>query len=97
MWPPCGCLAAKFDSCNSLLSSVHSLLVNILRCVRLYIKRKKYYYDVIGSLMQVCTCSEIVHTHTYIHAYMHACIHIHTYIHVFHTYRDVNPCPCPCP
>ena len=27
-------------SCNSLLSSVHTLLVNILRCVRLYIKRK---------------------------------------------------------
>ena len=41
---PCGCLAAKFDSCNSLLSSVHTLLVNILRCVRLYIKRKYYYY-----------------------------------------------------
>src|SRR6218665_654954 len=37
---PCGCLAAKFDSCNSLLSSVHTLLVNILRCVRWYIKRK---------------------------------------------------------
>src|SRR6218665_401845 len=35
---PCGCLAVKFDSCNSLLSSVHTLLVNILRCVRLYIK-----------------------------------------------------------
>src|SRR6218665_2086336 len=39
---PCGCLAAKFDSCNSLLSSFHALLVNILRCVRLYIKRKHY-------------------------------------------------------
>jgi len=26
MWHPCGCLAAKFDSCNSLLSSVHTLL-----------------------------------------------------------------------
>jgi len=25
-----GCLAAKFDSCNSLLSSIHTLLVNIL-------------------------------------------------------------------
>ena len=25
-----GCLAVKFDSCNSLLSSVHTLLVNIL-------------------------------------------------------------------
>src|SRR6218665_382126 len=37
---PCGCLAAKFDLCNSLLSSVHTLPVNILRCVRLYIKRK---------------------------------------------------------
>jgi len=40
---PCGCRAAKFDSCNSLLSSVHTLLVNILWCVRLYIKRKYYY------------------------------------------------------
>ena len=29
---PCGYHAAKFDSCNSLLSSVHTLLVNILRC-----------------------------------------------------------------
>src|SRR6218665_1390628 len=36
----CGCLAAKFGSCNSLLSSVHTLLENILRCVRVYIKRK---------------------------------------------------------
>src|SRR6218665_328350 len=36
---PCGCLAAKLDSCNRLLSSVHTLLVNILRCIRLYIKR----------------------------------------------------------
>jgi len=40
----CGCLAAKFASCNSLLSSVHTLLVNILRCVRFYIKRKYYDY-----------------------------------------------------
>ena len=39
---PCGCLAAKFDSCNGLLSSVHTLLVNILPCVRLYIKQKYY-------------------------------------------------------
>jgi len=36
-----GCLAVKFDSCNSLLSSIHTLLVNILRYVRLlYINRK---------------------------------------------------------
>ena len=41
---PCGCLEAKFDSCNSLLSSVHTLLVNILQCVRLYIKRKYLFY-----------------------------------------------------
>src|SRR6218665_4107783 len=34
---PCGCLAVKFDSCNSLLSSIHTLLLKILRCVRLYI------------------------------------------------------------
>jgi len=27
-----------------LLSSVHTLSVNILRCVRLYIKQKYYYY-----------------------------------------------------
>src|SRR6218665_1606789 len=48
---PCGCLAAKFDSCNSLLSSVHTLLVNILRCVRLYIKRKYYIlYNAISCL-----------------------------------------------
>ena len=40
----CGCLAAKFDSCNCLLSSVHTVLVNIMRCVRLYIKRKYYHY-----------------------------------------------------
>ena len=34
------CLVVKFDSCNSLLSSVHTVLVNILQCVRLYIKWK---------------------------------------------------------
>src|SRR6218665_71921 len=39
----CGCLAVKFDSCNDLLSSVLTLRVNILRCGRLYIKRKYYY------------------------------------------------------
>ena len=27
---PCGFLAANFDSCNSLISSVHTLFVNIL-------------------------------------------------------------------
>src|SRR6218665_2698157 len=41
---PCGCLAAKFDSYNSLLSSIHTLLIDILRCVRLCIKQKYYYY-----------------------------------------------------
>ena len=40
MWRPVAAFRQKFDSCNSLLSSVHTLLVNILRCVRLYIKRK---------------------------------------------------------
>src|SRR6218665_3344953 len=44
LYDGCSCLAAKFDSCNSLLSSVHTLIVNILRCFRLYIKRKYYYY-----------------------------------------------------
>src|SRR6218665_3343388 len=33
MWPP----AAKFDSYNSLLSSVHTLLVNILWCLHSFI------------------------------------------------------------
>jgi len=47
---PCGCLASKFDSCNSLLSSVHTLLVNILRYVRLYTKRKYYYYYAVKLL-----------------------------------------------
>src|SRR6218665_84210 len=32
----CGCLAAKFDSCYSLLSSVHTLLVNIMWCQIVY-------------------------------------------------------------
>src|SRR6218665_3166166 len=40
IWALRGCLTAKFDCCNSLLSSVHTLLVNILRCVRLYIKNE---------------------------------------------------------
>src|SRR6218665_2922471 len=43
-----GSLAAKLDSCNSLLSSDHTLLVNILRCVRFYIKNKYYYYKYIS-------------------------------------------------
>src|SRR6218665_1702191 len=45
LYDGCGaysCLVAKFDSCNSLLSSVNTLLVDILRCVRLCIKRKYY-------------------------------------------------------
>ena len=33
----------RASSCNSLLSSIHTLFVNILWCVRLYIKRKYYY------------------------------------------------------
>src|SRR6218665_3419188 len=32
-----GCLAVKFNFCNNLPSSVHTLLVNILWYVRLYI------------------------------------------------------------
>src|SRR6218665_2612533 len=47
----CDCLAAKFDSCNSLISSVHTLLVNILQCVGLYIKRKYYYYIIIINII----------------------------------------------
>jgi len=44
----CRCLAVKFDSCNNLLSSVHTILVNILPDVRLYIKRK--YYSIYPSI-----------------------------------------------
>jgi len=39
------CIAAKFNSCNSLLSYFHTLLVNILRHVRLHIQQKYYYYQ----------------------------------------------------
>src|SRR6218665_3627135 len=42
-----------YDGCNSLLSSVHTLLVNILRCVRLYIKRK-YYYSHFCWVSMIC-------------------------------------------
>src|SRR6218665_1902815 len=53
----CGCLSAKFDSCNHLLSSVHTfVIVNILWCVRLYIERKCYYYyhPVMGRIYSIC-------------------------------------------
>ena len=49
MWLPC--LVAKFDSCNSLLSSIHTLLVNILWCVRLYIKRKYHILTDLGHFL----------------------------------------------
>jgi len=35
-----GCRAVKSDSCNNLLSSIHTKLVNILQYVRLNIKMK---------------------------------------------------------
>ena len=38
-----GCLAVNFDSCNNLLASVHTLLVNILRYVSLYMYIKQKY------------------------------------------------------
>ena len=57
---PCGCHAANFDSCSSLLSSVHTLLVNILRCVRLYIKRK-YYYIIIRQGSVVTWLDQLSH------------------------------------
>ena len=37
---PVAALRLKFDSCNSMISYAHTLLVNIILCVRLYIKRK---------------------------------------------------------
>src|SRR6218665_388970 len=36
----CGCRAIKFDFCNNLLSSVHTILVIILQYIRLNIKTK---------------------------------------------------------
>ena len=39
-----GCGVVKLDSCNNFLSSIHTILVNILWYVRLYIKQKYYYY-----------------------------------------------------
>jgi len=39
----CGCRVVKFD-CNNLLTSVHTILIIILRYVRLNTKRKYYYY-----------------------------------------------------
>ena len=47
IWRPVAALLLKFDSCNSLLSHIHTLLVNILRCVRLYINRKYYIWTII--------------------------------------------------
>src|SRR6218665_3861427 len=45
-----GCIAAKFNFwINNLLSSFHTLPVNILWCVRLYIKKKILYYIIIIS------------------------------------------------
>jgi len=35
-----GCRAVKFNSCNNLLSSVHTMLVIVLQYVRLNIKMK---------------------------------------------------------
>src|SRR6218665_3404549 len=35
-----GCRAVKFDYCNNLISSVHTILVIILRYIRLHIKPK---------------------------------------------------------
>jgi len=40
----CGCRAVKFDSCNNLLSSIHTIHVIILRYVRLNINTKYYYH-----------------------------------------------------
>src|SRR6218665_2016862 len=50
---PGGCHAAKFDSCNILLSSANTLQANILRCVRLYIKRKYHYLGGWTSVYQI--------------------------------------------
>jgi len=47
----CGCRAVKFDSCNNILSSVHTILVIILRSVSLSIKRK--YYIIHDQQLQV--------------------------------------------
>src|SRR6218665_3111232 len=50
MWRPVASMRLKFDSSNSLLSSMHTFLVHILRCVRLYIKRKYYIHSFILTI-----------------------------------------------
>src|SRR6218665_2178105 len=45
-----GCLSVKFDSCINLLSSIYTLLVNILRCVRLYIETKITLFYIIAFI-----------------------------------------------
>ena len=51
MWRPVASMRLKFESSDSLLSSVHTFLVNILRCVRLCIKRKYYIHLFIYSFI----------------------------------------------
>ena len=52
MW--CGALRSCLEvKCHSLLSSVHTMLVNILRCVRLHITQKYYYYFIRCEAYQV--------------------------------------------
>ena len=48
VWLPC----VKFDSCNNLLSSVHTILVNILRYASVY-----YYYRIMLLYQCYCICN----------------------------------------
>src|SRR6218665_3980504 len=65
-----GCLEDEFNSCNSLLSSVHTLLVNGLPCVRLYIKNENIIIIIYRGENGVASasknlCCSIVHHDTF--------------------------------
>src|SRR6218665_1178414 len=55
-----GCLVVKFDSCNNLLSSVHTLLVNFLQYVRFYINGKYYYYYYYNYAVEFNSCNHLL-------------------------------------
>jgi len=51
MYNEMNCCAATFDPCNILLSYVHTVLVNILHFVSLYLNGN-YYFTFIHSINQ---------------------------------------------
>ena len=55
---PRGCLVVSVDSCNSLLPSVHTLLVNIQQYVRLYLYIKR---NIIIIIIVLCIAGAALH------------------------------------